>query len=266
MSRFLTEFRGRMSLWSSFAILAAFVALTLGIIGFYPHIEGTSASGRFFDALYLSLQLFVLEGGVYSSTAPSACLWLARYLAPVAGIVGVARILPPLIDGAVRSRRTRLLSRLNNHYLLCGSGPLIERFCEDLLDNPDVRQKVVILTPHLSDPLVKGFEHRGAIVEFGDCTDGRTLRRVSAEWAAVVVAADASSAQGDDDFRNVNTALQVQETKSHTVLQSGVRTNVASLLPEIFVHIGQPDLLRAVDTGDSNILSCTATGFPDTSL
>ncbi len=96
--------------------VAAIFAFGLGIHGFWTY---DSNCNGFFEAVYMSLQLFTLESGVSCDAPWDSSLNFARYLAVIT--VGFALIQAVYVFFR-RRMRSRKLRRIKNHVVICGLG------------------------------------------------------------------------------------------------------------------------------------------------
>lgn len=141
-------------------------ALALGYVG---HRQTAGAGLSAADALYGSLQLFVME----SSLAPGVPLPLniARFLAPL--VVGyiAAEVLLALFREQVELARVRMLRR---HVIVVGLGDKGRRLAFALRAED---HRVVVIERNPENPSLRGCRERGIPVLRGDGSDAAVLRR-----------------------------------------------------------------------------------------
>lgn len=206
------------------------LAVVLGYLGFRAKPATLGGAPSFWDNLYLSLQLFVLQSGAVVPPVPWA-LEVARLLAPVvlaATAVGAAI--------AVFREELQLWSvrRMRDHVVVCGLG---ERGL--LLAKAFSRNYPVVAIE--DDEQAHGIgeaREEGVIVLIGDATDRTVLRKARVQKARYLVAV------GGDDGTNAEVAVD-----SHTLLaeRSGGKFDA-------FVHVVDSKLcglLRERETATS---------------
>jgi len=148
------------------------MAFALGVAGY-----GRSESLA--DAVYLSLQLFVLGSSEYDPYWP---VQTARFLAPavgaLAGIKGALSLFGAQIEAA-RARSAR------GHVVVCGLGTRGGQLCLRLLAQGE---RVVGIELDPAAPGVAQCRSAGGLVAVGDATSNRALRAAAAGRARAVVA------------------------------------------------------------------------------
>lgn len=177
----------------------ALAALLLGFIGYQEALPGQSRS----DALFRSLQLFVLEGGVPADGTPLQ-LNVARFLAPtVLGYAAIAGILL-LARGQVRQWRTRLLAR--GHVVVVGGSSDAREITRQLLASS---RRAVIVGAEGGDlpSATVSLGEIGATVLEGDATDRVMLARARPDRATDVVIAPGSDTEAIRSLAACESAL-----------------------------------------------------------
>jgi voltage-gated potassium channel Kch len=99
--------------WRLGAVLAAVVALVLGVVG----LRITFPVWPLSELVYGALQLFVLEADRLGPPPYNGWLEVARFLAPATTAYAVFEALRALLGGELRRRR---LARLRGHVVVCG--------------------------------------------------------------------------------------------------------------------------------------------------
>lgn len=159
-------------------IAVAFVAsLVFGVIGYQDAEPDLDLA----TALFKSVQLFVLEGGVVDGDTPWA-LEVARYLAPA--VVGYAAIrgVMVLARDQLNIWRTRLFT--HGHVLIVGDSAATATVADRMLH---ADRSVVVVTPRLG--LLTGHRERGATVLEGDPRDPLIAARGRPDHADDIVVA-----------------------------------------------------------------------------
>jgi TrkA-N domain len=185
----------------AWAIIAALAALAIGL-GTWGVLQGPLADGSrpsFWDGLYATLQLFVLESGSIAS--------------PVDWRVNIARFLAPLVAGgtAVRALTMLFYDRMqlgllrafgHDHVIVCGIGRKGTTLVADLRQRDDW---VVVVENDPDNPALDRCRELGATVVIGSATDARTLERAQVTRAKAIVSVIGS------DAANVETAALARD-------------------------------------------------------
>jgi len=195
--------QGRRSLWGDFqwTLLAgaALATIVLGVAGFLksfgPPGETASLSTiamRWLDALYRSIQLFVLEFDRPASGALPWALQVARFIAPAISVFAAVKALLVVFRDQVDLLRVRLRK---GHVIVCGIGDrglfLVEAFQR-------MGHSVVAVDRNRDNPHLTLCREAGSPVLIGDSTHPDTLRKAGvrrAGWLIAVMATDADNAE-----------------------------------------------------------------------
>ncbi|MDQ3647193.1 MAG: RyR domain-containing protein [Actinomycetota bacterium] len=155
------------------------LAVILGTIGY----RNAAPETDFTTALFQSLQLFVLEGGVVDEGTPWQ-LEIARFLAPA--VLGYAAIRGVLLVARdqVAVWQTRLFAR--GHVLVVGTSASALAISADLLAD---RRRVVVLAEPGEPNSHHGLGERGATVLHGNGADPVVLARARPDRASDVIVA-----------------------------------------------------------------------------
>ncbi|MFC8343200.1 RyR domain-containing protein [Streptomyces sp. NPDC057280] len=176
------------------SVVLAVTGLVLGYVGFREYLEEHPEFGHgFFDLLYYSCQLFVLDADPLNGTGslPWALEW-ARFLAPLATLSALVEAVRLL--GADELRRLRL-ARLRGHSVVCGAGSAAQMLAARLRE---AGRTVVVVS-------AAGTEDDGGLSVAGDPSSLEALR------AAGVARASAVYACAEDSGDNVLIAATVRE-------------------------------------------------------
>lgn len=178
-------------------VVTATLGYTLGAIGFWLYERAHTGHGSPLDAMYHSLQLFVLHAPPLEppiNVPLQIGRWLAATSIVLAGIAATDQLFWP----RVRSLRLR---RYTGHVVICGMGPtalaLVRRLRAD-----DPPQQVVLVTPAADAELVDGCHAAGASILIG--RPSALLERARLGQAATLVA------MCGDDSLNVETAARAR--------------------------------------------------------
>ncbi|WP_405740719.1 NAD-binding protein [Streptomyces sp. NBC_00028] len=176
------------------SVVLALTGLVLGYAGFHEYLEKDPEFGHgFFDLLYYSCQLFVLDADPLNGAGslPWALEW-ARFLAPLATLSALVEAVRLL--GADELRRLRL-ARLRGHSVVCGAGNTAQMLTARLRE---AGRTVVAVS-------AVGADDDGVLSVVGDPSSLEALR------AAGVARASAVYACADDSGDNVLIAATVRE-------------------------------------------------------
>lgn len=185
------------------AVLAVIVAIAFGTLGFH-FIEGWGL----IDSLYVAAQTVTTVG--YGDVAPQTLL--GRFFATVFMLGGVGVVLYALtstVQSIVQSellatfgqrRRFRKMSKLTNHFIVCGAGRVGSRLVRSLIDNDETF--VVIET---NSERIAELAELGVMTLARDATLEATLRE------AGVIQARGLAACLPDDADNVYVVLTARD-------------------------------------------------------
>jgi voltage-gated potassium channel len=176
-SRFVRGARFRLR----YALYAVLIAVALGTLGFHL-LEGWSLA----DSLYATIQTLTTVG--YGDVTPQT--QAGRFFASVYMFVGVGAVLYVLtatVQSIVQSemvatfgmrRRQREMSKLQDHFIICGAGRVGSRLIRELQ-----RASVPFAVIEQDEQKVSHLIESGAPVIVGDATLEETLREVGVKRA-----------------------------------------------------------------------------------
>jgi voltage-gated potassium channel len=177
----VTRNRPRRGFQIRYAIIVLAIAVLFGTIGFH-FVEGWTLA----DSLYVTVQTLTTVG--YGDLTPQT--GAGRLFAVVVMLIGaggvalaVSTIVQSVIEWELVStfgqrRLSRKMSKLRDHYIICGSGRVGSHLVRDLLS---ANESFVVIE---SDQQVAAeFSQRGVKVMVGDATLEETLRDVGVEHA-----------------------------------------------------------------------------------
>jgi voltage-gated potassium channel len=197
-----------------FALLAVTIAIGLGTVGFHL-IEGWSL----FDSLYVAAQTVTTVGyGDKSPVTQSGRIFATIFMLVSVGVVLYA--LTTTVQTIVQSelvatfgqrRRSRIMSKLRNHYIICGAGRVGSHLVRALLGS-DHTFIVIERDPQRVSELMD----QGVIVLVRDATLEESLREAGVDYARGLAACL------PDDADNVYVVLTARDLnpKLHIVARA----------------------------------------------
>jgi voltage-gated potassium channel len=216
-----------------FALAGLAVAILLGTIGFKT-VEGWS----FTDSLYVTIQTLTTVG--YGDIPPhSQSGRLFAVFIMLLGAGGVALVVSTIVQSVVQSelistfgqrRQTRKMSKLQDHYIICGSGRVGSHLIRDLTG---ANESLVVIEN--DSQRAAEFSQRGISVLVGDATLEESLREVGVERARGLAAClpnDADNIYVVLTARDLNPQLRIvaraaEEQAEAKLLRAGANHVVA---------------------------------------
>src|SRR6266849_1067298 len=234
---FATRTRPRKGFKIRYAMMALAAAMVFGTIGFY-FIEGWSLA----DSLYVTVQTLTTVG--YGDVPPHT--GKGRFFAVVVMLIGaggVALAVSTIVQSVVQSelvatfgqrRRTRKMSKLRQHYIVCGSGRVGSHLVRDL-----VRTNQDFVVIEQDQQKAAEFTQRGVNVLVSDATLEETLRDARVEHARGLAACL------PDDADNVYVVLIARDLnpKLHIVARAAEEQAEAKLLRAGANHVVAPTII-----------------------
>ena len=220
-----------------YALLALVMALLLGTIGFHL-IEGWPIV----DSLYVTVQTLTTVG--YGDLTPrDGTGRLFAVIIMLVGAGGVALAVSTIVQSVVQSelvltfgqrRRSRKMSKLRDHFIICGSGRVGSHLIRDILRTND--SFVVI---EKDQQRAAEFSQRGVNVIVSDATLEETLRDAGAERARGLAACL------PDDADNVYVVLTARDLNPHLriVARAAEEQAEAKLLRAGANHVVAPTII-----------------------
>jgi hypothetical protein len=170
--------------------------VVLGMWGFRNHPWAISKKWSFWDILYRSLQLFVMESGALDDPVGPQ-LQVARLLAPLASSYLVIRAMAAVFRGELQRIQLRLFTE--DHVVVCGLGRRGWAFVKRLTEEG---WKVVVVEKNAGNALISLCEELGANVIIGDATNQDILRQAGVVKAKYLIAVS----EGDETNIAIQTA------------------------------------------------------------
>ena len=220
-----------------YALLALAAAIVFGTIGFHL-IEGWSLH----DSFYVTVQTLTTVG--YGDVTPSTAA--GRTFAVVimlTGYAGVALAASTIVQSVVKSelvsalgqrRQSKRMSKLHDHYIICGSGRVGSHLIRDLQSGG---QSFVVIEKDTQR--AAEFAQRGLDVLVGDATLEESLREVGVERARGLAACLA------EDADNVYVVLTARDLNPnlHIVARAAEEQAEAKLLRAGANHVIAPTII-----------------------
>lgn len=164
-----------------YALIALLIAVLFGTVGFH-FIEGWPLA----DSLYVTVQTLTTVG--YGDLTPrNGAGRIFAVLVMLIGAGGVALAVSTIVQSVVQSelmatfgqrRRSKMLSKMHDHFIICGSGRVGSHLVRDLVRTD---QPFVII--ETNQQTAAEFSQRGVNVMVGDATLEETLREAGVERA-----------------------------------------------------------------------------------
>lgn len=192
------------------AVVAVTIALTLGATGFY-FIEGWS----FLDSLYVAAQTVTTVGyGDLTPATSNGRIFATAFMLFAVGVVLYALtttvqtiVQSELVEQLGRRRQSRRMSKLRNHYIVCGAGRVGSHLVRTLLAS----QETFVVVER--DPIrVAELTDLGVIVLVRDATLEESLSDAGVEHAKGLAAClpdDADNVYVVLSARDLNPALHI---------------------------------------------------------
>lgn len=224
--------------WLFLAGLGALAAI-LGIAGFLEPVTGGDKR-TVLDAVYLSIQLFVMESGSTGGPVPWP-LEIARFLAPATTAYAAAVALRTLLHDQFEAIR---IARWREHIVIAGLG---RKGLQIAADFRAVGERVVVIERQDPSENAARCDELGVVVVTGDATRTCVLRSAGVHRARLLFCT------GPDDSTNVEVALAagdlLAEDASHA--DAGRSRSATSRDPtssECWIHIEDPDLRNRLES------------------
>jgi voltage-gated potassium channel len=196
------------------AVIAVVIAITMGTLGFHL-IEGWSI----LDSLYVTAQTVTTVG--FGDVTPKSIQ--GRIFATVFMLVGVGVVLYALtstVQSIVQSelvaafgqrRRSRKMSKLRNHFIICGAGRVGSHLVRDLQQTGEI-----FIVIERDPQRVAELTDQGVVVLVRDATLEESLREAGVEYARGLAACL------PDDADNVYVVLTARDlnAKLHIVARA----------------------------------------------
>lgn len=258
-----TRMRPRRSLHIRYALFALAVAIIFGTIGFH-FVEGWSLA----DSLYVTVQTLTTVG--YGDMPPrSGTGRLFAVIVMLIGAGGVALAVSTIVQSVVKSelvstfgqrRLTKKMSKLRDHYIICGSGRVGSHLIRDL---QSANESFVVIEN--DQQRAAEFSQRGVNVLVSDATLEESLRDVGVENARGLAAClpnDADNVYVVLTARDLNPKLRIvaraaEEQAEAKLLRAGANHVVAPTIiggHRMAVALTKPAVSEFMDSITANEL------------
>ena len=220
-----------------YAMFALAAAIVVGTFGFH-FVEGWTLA----DSLYVTVQTLTTVG--YGDVPPrSGPGRLFAVVVMLIGAGGVALAISTIVQSVVKwelvstfgqRRITRKMSKLRDHYIICGSGRVGSHLVRDL-----VSSNVPFVIIEKDQQRAAEFSQRGITVLLGDATLEESLREVGVEKARGLAACL------PDDADNVYVVLTARDLNPdlHIVARAEEEQAHAKLLRAGANHVVAPTMI-----------------------
>lgn len=217
--------------------MALAVAVLFGTVGFHL-VEGWSLA----DSLYVTVQTLTTVG--YGDLPPHSARGRAfAVLVMLVGAGGVALAVSTIVQSIVQlelvstfgqRRLSRRMSKLRDHYIICGSGRVGSHLVRDLQ-----RDKLPFVVIEKDQQRASEFSQRGVSVLVSDATLDESLREAGVEHAKGLAACL------PDDADNLYVVLTARDLnpKLHIVARAAEEEAEAKLLRAGANHVVAPTII-----------------------
>ena len=260
---FATRNRPRRGFRIRYALIALAAAIVFGTVGFHL-VEGWSLA----DSLYVTVQTLTTVG--YGDVPPRS--GVGRGFAVVVMLIGaggVALAVSTIVQSVVKwelvstfgqRRLSKKMSRLRDHYIICGSGRVGSHLVRDLLS---ANESFVVIEK--DQQRAAEFSQRGVSVLVGDATLEESLRDVGVEHARGLAAClpdDADNVYVVLTARDLNPNLRIvaraaEEQAEAKLLRAGANHVVAPTIiggHRMAVALTKPAVSEFMDSITANEL------------
>jgi voltage-gated potassium channel len=228
-----TRTRPRWGFQIRYAVIALAAAIVFGTVGFHLIERWTLA-----DSLYVTVQTLTTVG--YGDIPPHTATGRAfAVVVMLIGVAGVALFVSTIVQSVVQSelistfgqrRLSKKMSKLRDHYIICGSGRVGSHLVRDLLA---ANESFVVIEN--DQQRAAEFSQRGVNVIVGDATLEESLRDVGVEHARGLAAClpnDADNVYVVLTARDLNPNLRIvaraaEEQAEAKLLRAGANHVVA---------------------------------------
>ena len=219
------------------ALMALAVAVLFGTVGFHL-VEGWTLA----DSLYVTVQTLTTVG--YGDLPPHSAQGRAfAVMVMLLGAGGVALAVSTIVQSIVQlelistfgqRRLSRKMSKLRDHYIICGSGRVGSHLVRDLL-----RDNLRFVVIEKDQQRAAEFSQRGVNVLVSDATLEESLREVGVEHAKGLAACL------PDDADNVYVVLTARDLNPqlHIVARAAEEQAEAKLLRAGANHVVAPTII-----------------------
>jgi voltage-gated potassium channel len=260
---FATRTRPRRGFKIRYAVMALSAAIVFGTIGFH-FVEGWSLA----DSLYVTVQTLTTVG--YGDVPPrSGGGRIFAVVVMLIGAGGVALAVSTIVQSVVKwelvstfgqRRLTKKMSKLRDHYIVCGSGRVGSHLVRDLLA---ANESFVVIEN--DQQRAAEFSQRGVNVLVGDATLEESLRDVGVQHARGLAAClpnDADNVYVVLTARDLNPNLRIvaraaEEQAEAKLLRAGANHVIAPTIiggHRMAVALTKPAVSEFMDSITANEL------------
>jgi voltage-gated potassium channel len=260
---FATRNRPRRGFRIRYALIALAAAVVFGTVGFHL-VEGWSLA----DSLYVTVQTLTTVG--YGDLPPHSATGRGfAVLVMLIGVGGVALAVSTIVQSVVewelvstfgQRRLSKRMSKLRNHYIICGSGRVGSHLVRDLVS---ANESFVVIEKDQQQ--AAEFSQRGVSVLVGDATLEESLRAVGVEHARGLAAClpdDADNVYVVLTARDLNPNLRIvaraaEEQAEAKLLRAGANHVVAPTIiggHRMAVALTKPAVSEFMDSITANEL------------
>ena len=193
------------------------IVFVLGLVGFTEYQRGTAALDPLSTRAYLTLQLFLLEGGGVTGPLPWQ-LDIARFTAPLVAAYAVVLALLAAFQDQTEAFRLR---RVRGHVVVVGLDDTGLSLCRELLGRG---RRVVGVDATATQAAHSTLRASGGLLVVSDARKTQTLRRAGVHRATNLIV------MGDDDEATVEVVTAAREVAAER--RSGLPLTCVALLAD----------------------------------
>ncbi len=208
--------------------LMGLVAFVLGVRGFSQLFQAQGGNWSFWDVVYSTLQLYVLEFN-WPGSILTWELGTARLLAPLAAASTALTGIVVIFSTQFQWLRAK---RLKNHFIICGLGQEGMIFTQELLRGGE---KVVVIERDGSNGNITTCRNEGAIVLVGDAMDKELLLKARINTARHIISVT------EEDGINTEVMLRARDLTSHRT-KSALTGHIPFIDPQLCTFLRQQEI------------------------
>jgi len=222
--------------WTVLGIIAL-ISLGCGYLGFREYYITEGSPRSFWDLIYLSLQLFIMESGAVASTL-NWKLELARFLSPAIAAYAAISAFTLIFREQIQLFKVRFLK---DHIIICGLSNKGLLLSQALRDN---KYKVVIIERDEGNDLCAQCREKGAVILTGDATDQEMLCKAGIKKAKYLISVCGNDGINTEVAVDARSLVRNQKKRALTCIAHIVDPQLCHLLREREIGAEHNDAFR----------------------